>query len=135
MKYELAEVYKGIQTVNDHIEQGKLWATSPATLSEQLMRLSSYKNYLGGYLADITIQYRNKQRNLYMDLWAGGATPNAAKVDVDFQTKDLKGAKEVLEINYKTVRDHCEAIRTHISALKNEYGQNEIHTNNNQRTK
>jgi chaperonin cofactor prefoldin len=69
-----------------------------------------------------------------MDLRAGGQSPNAAKTEVDFQTKDLKGQKEVLEINYKTVRDHCEAIRTHISALKNEYS-NEIPTNSNQRSK
>lgn len=123
MKYQLQEVYDGIASVNAYIEQGKLWATSPATLSEQLMRLSSYKNYLGCYLADITIKYRNQQRNIYLDLRAEGTSPNAAKIDTDFRTKDLKGEKEVLEINYKTVRDHCEAIRTHISALKNEYQQ------------
>lgn len=122
MKYELQEVYDGIASVNSFIEQGKLWATSPATLSEQLMRLSSYKNYLGGYLADVTVRYRNKKRTLYLDLRADGQSPNAAKTEVEFQTQDLKADKEVLEINYKTVRDHCEAIRTHISALKNEMG-------------
>jgi hypothetical protein len=129
MKYSLQEVYDGIQSVNDDIESGRLWQSAPTALSEQLMRLSSYKNYLGGYLADVTVTYRNQQRKLYMDLRAGGQTPNAAKTEVDFQTKDLKGQKEVLEINYKTVRDHCEAIRTHISALKNEY-KSEIPTNN-----
>jgi hypothetical protein len=121
MKYNLTEVYKGIQTVNDQIESGKLWRSNPTALSEQLMRLSSYKNYLGGYLADITIKYRNQKRTLYLDLRAGGSSPNAAKTEVEFQTQDLKAEKEVLELNYRTVKDHCEAIRTHISALKQEY--------------
>lgn len=130
MKYELQEVYDGIASVNSYIEQGKLWATSPATLSEQLMRLSSYKNYLGGYLADVTIRYRNKKRTIYLDERAKGASANAADLQATYETQDLKGEKEVLKINYDTVRDHCEAIRTHISALKNEMSNEKITPNN-----
>lgn len=124
MKYNLEEVYKGIQTVNDEIEQGRLW-NQPTELSKRLVRLSSYKNYLGGYLAEVTTKYRNKKRSVYLDNRADNKSPNASDVEATYQTQDLKAEKEVLQVNYNTVKDHISAIQTHLSTLRSERYESE----------